>query len=100
MNDERYTPEDTDSHCSFPQRPLLVHLEQSFRSNRGCVPGLSLVLHGCDTANTPAHQNGPHRDYLKYLMDRTVTEDVWEQGAEEDIWTEEEWSDGRMEKIA
>jgi hypothetical protein len=25
---------------------------------------------------------------------------MWEQGAEEDIWTEEGWGDGRMEKIA
>jgi hypothetical protein len=30
----------------------------------------------------------------------TQTEGVWEQGAEEDIWTEEGWGDGRMEKIA
>jgi hypothetical protein len=30
----------------------------------------------------------------------TQTEGVWEQGAEEDIWTEEGWSDWRMEKIA
>jgi hypothetical protein len=28
----------------------------------------------------------------------TQTEGVWEQGAEEDIWTEEGWGDGRMEK--
>jgi hypothetical protein len=27
-------------------------------------------------------------------------EGVWEQGAEEDIWTEEGWDDGRMDKIA
>jgi hypothetical protein len=25
---------------------------------------------------------------------------VWEQGAEEDIWTEEEWNDRRVEKTA
>jgi hypothetical protein len=25
---------------------------------------------------------------------------VLEQDAEEDFWTEEEWSDGRMEKVA
>jgi hypothetical protein len=25
---------------------------------------------------------------------------LWEQGAEEDIWTEEEWGDGKVEKIA
>jgi hypothetical protein len=30
----------------------------------------------------------------------TQTEGIWEQGAEEDIWTEEGWGDGRMEKIA
>jgi hypothetical protein len=28
----------------------------------------------------------------------TWTEGVWERGAEEDIWTEVEWGDGRMEK--
>jgi hypothetical protein len=28
----------------------------------------------------------------------TWTEGVWEQGAEEDIWTEEGGSDGRVEK--
>jgi hypothetical protein len=28
----------------------------------------------------------------------TYTEDVWEEGAEENIWTEERWSDGRLEK--
>jgi hypothetical protein len=28
------------------------------------------------------------------------TEGVWEQGAEENIWTEERWSDGRLEKTA
>jgi hypothetical protein len=30
----------------------------------------------------------------------TQTEGIWEQGDEEDIWTEEGWGDGRMEKIA
>jgi hypothetical protein len=30
----------------------------------------------------------------------TQTEGVWEQGAEEDIWTEKGWGDGRMEKTA
>jgi hypothetical protein len=25
------------------------------------------------------------------------TEDVWEQGAEENIWTKEKWSDRRLE---
>jgi hypothetical protein len=28
----------------------------------------------------------------------TQTEDVWEQGVEENIWTEERWSDMRLEK--
>jgi hypothetical protein len=27
-------------------------------------------------------------------------EGVWEQGAEENIWTEEGWGDGRVEKTA
>jgi hypothetical protein len=30
----------------------------------------------------------------------TYTEGVREQGAEEDIWTKEGWSDGRVEKVA
>jgi hypothetical protein len=30
----------------------------------------------------------------------TYTEGVWEQGAEENIWTKEGWSDGRVEKTA
>jgi hypothetical protein len=30
----------------------------------------------------------------------TQTEYVWEQGAEEDIWTYEGWGDGKMEKTA
>jgi hypothetical protein len=30
----------------------------------------------------------------------TQTERVWEQGAEENIWTEEGWSDGRLEETA
>jgi hypothetical protein len=29
---------------------------------------------------------------------RNITEGVWEQGAEEDIWTEEGWGDGRVKK--
>jgi hypothetical protein len=28
----------------------------------------------------------------------TQTEGVWEQSAEENIWTEERWSDRRLEK--
>jgi hypothetical protein len=34
------------------------------------------------------------------IKEGTYTEGVWEQGAEEDIGTEEGWGDGRMEKIA
>jgi hypothetical protein len=34
------------------------------------------------------------------LKGGTMTEGVWEQGVEEDIWTEEGWSDGRVEKTA
>jgi hypothetical protein len=30
----------------------------------------------------------------------TQTEVVWEQGAEEDIWTNEGWGDGRVKKTA
>jgi hypothetical protein len=30
----------------------------------------------------------------------TQTEGVWEQGAEENIWTEERWSDRSLEKTA
>jgi hypothetical protein len=30
----------------------------------------------------------------------TQTEGVWEQGAEEDIWTEEGWMDGMVERTA
>jgi hypothetical protein len=30
----------------------------------------------------------------------TQTKGVWEQGAEENIWFEEGWSDRRVEKIA
>jgi hypothetical protein len=34
------------------------------------------------------------------IKGETQTEGVWEQGAEEDIWTEEGWGDGRMDKNA
>lgn len=67
MNDEKYAPKYTNSDCSFTQRPLLVHLEKRFWSDRRCVPRLTLVLHGCDIANTPCtHQH--------IEMDRTVTD--------------------------
>jgi hypothetical protein len=36
----------------------------------------------------------------KLFSDTVPTEGVWEQGAEEDIWTEERWSDGRLEETA
>jgi hypothetical protein len=46
--------------------------------------------------------------YLRYkekllvsnIKGEIETEGVWEQGAEENIWTEERWSDGRLEKTA
>jgi hypothetical protein len=31
------------------------------------------------------------------IKEETQTESVWEQGAEENIWTEERWSDRRVE---
>jgi hypothetical protein len=31
-----------------------------------------------------------------FTISKTVG--VWEQGAQENIWTEEKWSDGRLEK--
>jgi hypothetical protein len=34
------------------------------------------------------------------LREEHNTEGVWEQGAEENIWTEEGWNDGRVEKTA
>jgi hypothetical protein len=38
--------------------------------------------------------------HLFYALASTSTEGVWEQGAEEDTWTEEGWSDRRVEKTA
>jgi hypothetical protein len=32
------------------------------------------------------------------IKERTQPEGVWEQGAEGNIWTEERWRDGRLEK--
>jgi hypothetical protein len=32
------------------------------------------------------------------IKGRTQIKGVWEQGAEESIWTEEVWNDGRVEK--
>jgi hypothetical protein len=34
------------------------------------------------------------------LVSDINTGSVWEQGAEENIWTEEEWSDKRVKKTA
>jgi hypothetical protein len=33
------------------------------------------------------------------IKGRTYGEGVWEQGTEENIWTEKKWSDRRLEKI-
>jgi hypothetical protein len=33
-----------------------------------------------------------------FLGYRLYTDGFWEQGSEEEIWTEEGWSDGRVEK--
>jgi hypothetical protein len=55
-----------------------------------------------------------HRKYIRLRYTRAVwvwnlvsdikggtqTEGVWEQGAEETIWSEEGWSDRRLEKTA
>jgi hypothetical protein len=45
---------------------------------------LSVVLNGCET----------------WYYGRNIKLRCWEQGAEENIWTEEEWSVERMEKTA
>jgi hypothetical protein len=45
-----------------------------------------MVLYGCETWSLRLREG--------------QTERVWEQGAEEDIWAEEGWGDGREEKIA
>jgi hypothetical protein len=34
------------------------------------------------------------------IEEGTQIVDVWEQGAEENIWTEERWSDRRLEKAS
>jgi hypothetical protein len=38
-------------------------------------------------------------NFVSDIKGGTQTEGVWEQGAEKDIWTEEGWSDGRVEKL-
>jgi hypothetical protein len=40
------------------------------------------------------------RNFVSNIKGETQTEGVWEQGAEENIWTEETWSDGRLEETA
>jgi hypothetical protein len=37
-------------------------------------------------------------NFVSNIMGATQTEGVWEQRAEENIWTEERWSDGRLEE--
>jgi hypothetical protein len=48
---------------------------------------LPVVLYGCE-------------NLISDIKGGAQTEGVWEQGAEEDIWTEEGWGDGRVEKTA
>jgi hypothetical protein len=40
------------------------------------------------------------QNWVPDITGGTQTEGVWEQGAEENICTEERWSDGRLEKTA
>jgi hypothetical protein len=40
------------------------------------------------------------RNLVSDIKGAKYTEGVWEQGAEENIWSEEKWSDGRLEKTA
>jgi hypothetical protein len=40
------------------------------------------------------------RNLVSDIKGGTHTEGVWEQGAEENIWTEERWSDGTLEETA
>jgi hypothetical protein len=42
----------------------------------------------------------PFRKFPAILRNPKVPVGVWEQGAEENIWTEERWSDGRLEETA
>jgi hypothetical protein len=46
---------------------------------------LPVVLYGCET-------------WYLTLKEEHILEGVWEQGAEENIWTEERWSDRRLKK--
>jgi hypothetical protein len=38
--------------------------------------------------------------YKTIILPVIQTEGVWERGAEENIWTDERWSDGRLEETA
>jgi hypothetical protein len=38
--------------------------------------------------------------YVRNISYSFVSIRIWEQGAEENIWIEERWSDGRLEKTA
>jgi hypothetical protein len=40
------------------------------------------------------------RNLVSKIKEGTETECVWEQGAEENILTEERWSDGRLKETA
>jgi hypothetical protein len=44
-----------------------------------------VVLYGCETSSD--------------IKGGTKTKGVWEQGVEENIWIEEVWSDGRLDKL-
>jgi hypothetical protein len=48
---------------------------------------LSVVLYGCETWSLTLREEHKLRGF-------------YEQGVEENIWTKEEWSDGRVEKAA
>jgi hypothetical protein len=37
---------------------------------------------------------------VPYIMGAKETQDIWEQGTEGDVWTEEEWGVWRVKKIA
>jgi hypothetical protein len=40
------------------------------------------------------------RNLVYNIKEGTQTGGVWEQGDEKNIWTEEGWSDGRLEETA
>jgi hypothetical protein len=45
-----------------------------------------MILYGCEM--------------LCLILREEHRQGIWEQGAEENIWTEEGWSDGRTEKTS